>query len=48
MKLAAIYNAWDGVELLKGSMNCLKDGVDIFIVIYQDVSNYGGKSIVRI
>lgn len=41
MKLAAIYNVWDGVELLKGSMNCLKNSVDIFIIIYQDVSNFG-------
>jgi hypothetical protein len=41
MKLAAIYNVWDGVELLKGSMDCLKDHVDLFIIVYQDVSNFG-------
>lgn len=41
MKLAAIYNVWDGEELLKGSMDCLKGHVDIFIIIWQDVSNYG-------
>ena len=41
MKLAAIYNVWDGVELLRGSMNCLKDHVDLFIILYQDVSNFG-------
>lgn len=41
MKLAAIYNVWDGVELLHGSMNCLRDHVDQFIIVYQDISNYG-------
>lgn len=41
MKLAAIYNVWDGVELLKGSMNCIKNDVDIFIIVYQEVSNFG-------
>lgn len=41
MKLAAIYNVFDGVELLKGSMNCLKDHVDHFILVVQSVSNYG-------
>jgi len=41
MKLAAIYNVWDGVELLRGSMDSVADGVDVFIIVYQDVSNYG-------
>lgn len=41
MKLAAIYNVWDGVELLRGSMLTMKDYVDLFIIVYQDVSNYG-------
>ncbi len=41
MKIAAIYNVFDGVELLRGSMMCLKDDVDIFIIVYQQVSNYG-------
>jgi hypothetical protein len=40
-KLAAIYNVFDGVELLKGSMNTLKDHVDVFVLVVQDVSNYG-------
>ena len=41
MKLAAIYNVWDGVELLYGSMKCLKNEVDVFILVWQDVSNFG-------
>lgn len=41
MKLAAIYNVFDGVELLEGSMNCIKYHVDTFIIVYQDVSNFG-------
>ena len=41
MKLAAIYNVWDGVELLYGSMKFLKDEVDVFILVWQDKSNFG-------
>jgi len=40
MKLAAIYNVFDGVELLRGSMNTLRYQVDLFIIVWQDVSNY--------
>lgn len=43
MKLAAIYNVWDGEELLLGSIKCLKNEVDLFIIIWQDVSNFGEK-----
>lgn len=48
MKLAAIYNVFDGDELLKGSMECLKDHVDLFIIVWQDVSNIGEKYIPNI
>lgn len=41
MKLSAIYNVWDGVELLAGSINCIKDHVDLIIIVYQPVSNFG-------
>lgn len=41
MKLCAIYNVWDGVELLRGSINCLKDHVDLIIIVWQDISNFG-------
>jgi hypothetical protein len=41
MKLCAIYNCWDGVELLRGSMMCLKDHVDMFVIVYQKLSNFG-------
>lgn len=41
MKLAAIYNVWDGVELLRGSMETMKNDVDVFIIVYQTVSNFG-------
>lgn len=43
MKLAAIYNIWDGCELLPGSMKTIIDHVDQIIIIWQDVSNYGEK-----
>ena len=39
--VAAIYNVWDGVELLRGSMETVK--ADHFIIIWQDKSNYGEK-----
>jgi hypothetical protein len=41
MKLAALYNVWDGVELLHGSINCIKDHVDQIIIVWQNVSNIG-------
>lgn len=41
MKTAAIYNVWDGIEFLVGSMRCLKKHVDVFIIVYQNISNYG-------
>jgi len=41
MKLAAIYNVWDGVELLRGSMECLRGEVDLIVIVWQDVSNFG-------
>lgn len=41
IKLAAIYNVWDGCELLRGSMMTMKDHVDIFIIVYQTASNHG-------
>lgn len=41
MKLAAIYSVFDGEELLEGSIKQIYDHVDIFYLIYQNVSNYG-------
>jgi len=40
-KTAAIYNLWDGECLLIPSMNSIKDGIDLFIIVYQTVSNFG-------
>lgn len=41
MRLAAIYNIWDGTELLEASMRSIISDVDVFILMYQDVSNFG-------
>lgn len=41
MKLAAIINCWDGVELLKYSISAYKDHVDLIIIVYQTISNFG-------
>ena len=41
MKLAAIYNVFDGEELLEGSINQIREHVDIVICVSQTVSNYG-------
>jgi hypothetical protein len=41
MNLAAIYNVWDGVELLRYSINSVFEHVDRIIIIYQTTSNYG-------
>lgn len=39
MKLAAIWNVWDGSELLKYSIKSIK--ADVYIIVYQTVSNWG-------
>src|SRR3990167_11565291 len=41
LKLCAIYNCWDGIELLRGSMLSVQSGVDLFIIVYQTKSNFG-------
>lgn len=41
MKLAAIYNVWDGLELLEASIRSIRDHVDVVIVVYQKTSNWG-------
>ncbi len=43
MKLCAIYNTYDGEELLAASIKCIIDHVDLIIIVYQDISNYGEK-----
>jgi len=40
MKLAAIYNVWDD-ELIEGSIRMICDHVDLIVIVYQDVSNFG-------
>lgn len=45
MRLAAIYNVWDGIELLAGSMRSIQSRVDEFIIVWQDISNFGDQSI---
>lgn len=41
MKTAAIYNVFDGTELLIHSMRSVKSGVDVFIIVWQSESNFG-------
>ena len=41
MKLAAIYNIFDGEEHLPHSVACIARHVDQIIIIYQLISNYG-------
>lgn len=43
-KLAAIYNVFDGTELLPGSIECIRDHVDLIVIVYQTVSNFGELS----
>jgi hypothetical protein len=40
-KLAAIYNVWDGTELLEYSINSVKNHVDLIIIVWQKISNQG-------
>lgn len=41
MKLAAIYNVWDGDELLPYSIAQIQPHVDVIIIVFQNLSNYG-------
>jgi hypothetical protein len=41
MKLAAIVNCWDGCELLPGAIKCIVNHVDLIVIVYQDISNFG-------
>lgn len=43
MKLACIVNAWDGVELLPKAIKCIYEHVDLIVIVYQDISNFGEK-----
>jgi len=40
-KLAAIYNCYDGVELLEKSIEQIYDHCDLIIIVYQTISNFG-------
>lgn len=41
MVLAAIINCWDGIELLRGCLNCMNGHVDHYIIVWQPRSNFG-------
>lgn len=40
-KISAIFNTWDGDELLWYSIRQIRPVVDVIIVVYQNISNYG-------
>lgn len=44
MKLAAVYNVFDGLELLEKSINSIRKEVDLIIIVYQTISNFNIKS----
>lgn len=41
MKIAAIYNVFDGEELLMPSISHVVDHVDMVIIVWQKISNFG-------
>jgi hypothetical protein len=41
MKLAAVYNVWDGLEHLNKSINLIYAHVDHVVIVWQTVSNFG-------
>lgn len=43
IRLAAIFNVFDGEELLPGAIKCIHGHVDHIIIVWQDVSNIGEK-----
>lgn len=44
MKLGAAYNIFDGEELLEGSIKSIRSCVDVVIVVYQTLSNWGNTN----
>ena len=45
IRIAAIYNVWiDSIELLRGSIDCIKNHVDEIIIVYQNTSNFGEEA----
>jgi hypothetical protein len=44
MKLGVSYNVFDGEELLKGSIEQIRKGVDYISVVYQTKSNFGDEA----
>jgi hypothetical protein len=44
MKLAALYTVWNGLELLNGSIDQIKNDVDIIFIGWQWRSNKGERS----
>lgn len=40
LKLAAIYNCWDGEELLEASIRQIRAHTEIILVVYQEQSNF--------
>jgi hypothetical protein len=43
MKLAAVYNVFDGEELLPYSIKSIREVVDKVIIVYQNISNVGER-----
>lgn len=43
MKLAAIYNVWDGEEHLQESISAIREHVDVVICVVQTTSNHGNR-----
>lgn len=39
MKLAAVFNVWDGIELLKFAVDNIKNEVDEVIIVWSELSN---------
>lgn len=39
MRIAAIYNVWDGIEILRHSVRCMRPLVDEIIIVYSRMSN---------
>ena len=46
MKLAAIYNVFDGEEILQSSIDSIRKNVDAVIVVFQQQSNFGINHII--
>ena len=45
MRLGVAYNLFDGEELIEYSIKSIRNNVDFICIIWQKISNHGGRNV---